>query len=130
MKNNKLLAQEWFKVAEDDLAYAKVGLKEDRFFSLIAFHAQQSAEKYLKGFLVIHNIKPPRYHDLVHLIKLCQKINPDFSSLRSHADKLNPYAVDTRYPVFYPIVRKKYAEEAVTLAEDIIEFIKSSQIKR
>jgi len=126
MKNNKKLAYEWFKVADDDLAYAKVGLKEDKFYSLISFHAQQAVEKYLKGFLTYYNNKPPRSHDLGQLILLCQKINPEFNSYKVNADKLTPYAIETRYPVFYPVVTKKYALEAVKLAEELINFIKEN----
>lgn len=122
-QNNKT-AQSWFTIAEDDLKYAKVGLKEDDFYALIAFHAQQAAEKYLKGYLVLQQQEPPRSHDLSQLVKLCEKIDSSFVEIKNEADLLSPFAVDTRYPVFYPSVEKQMAFEAVSAAEEIINFIK------
>lgn len=34
---------------------------------IICYHCQQSAEKYLKGFLVLHGMSPPKTHDLNQL---------------------------------------------------------------
>lgn len=34
------------------------------------YHCQQSAEKYLKGYLVLYGKNPPRTHDLDELCKL------------------------------------------------------------
>lgn len=126
MKRSKYspLAQEWFTIADNDLGYAKLGLAEDNFFAQVAFQAQQAAEKYLKGFLMVHRIKFRKTHDLVELIELCRKIDDEFSTLRSSADILSPYAVDVRYPVHYPIVERKHAQEAIEAAEEIIRFVK------
>jgi len=38
---------------------------------IICYLCQQSAEKYLKGYLVLHDINPPKIHDLNQLRKLC-----------------------------------------------------------
>lgn len=124
MNANPITAQDWFKVGDDDLAYARLGLKEDDFYGLIAFHAQQAAEKYLKGFLLLRGKNPKRTHDLVQLLEECQKIDTEFFSIRKYADILMPYSVEARYPVFYPIIKKEFAEEAVAVAEEIVNFIK------
>lgn len=123
-KNRKLLACDWFEIADSDLAYARLGIEKGDFYAQISFHAQQAAEKYLKGFLVLNDKKFRKTHDLVELIGLCQKIKASFKNLRKFADILAPYAVDIRYPVHYPIVRKEHAEEAIAAAEEIIEFVK------
>jgi HEPN domain-containing protein len=48
---------------------------------IVCFHCRQAAEKYLKGFLVYNDQEPPKTHDLVELVRLCGKINADFSQL-------------------------------------------------
>lgn len=48
--NNKILAEEWFKIAQDDYKSAKVVLEDGGYYGTTCFLAQQIAEKYLKGF--------------------------------------------------------------------------------
>ncbi|MDP4011529.1 MAG: HEPN domain-containing protein [Candidatus Roizmanbacteria bacterium] len=130
MTNYREHASEWFAIADDDLAYANVGLKEDDFYSLIAFHAQQAAEKYLKGFLVLHGIKPLYSHDLSILIKECAKLDPTFTEIASEADILSPFAVDIRYPVYYSSISSAQANKAVSCAEVVKIFIRERANKK
>ena len=44
----------------------------DLYASTICFHAQQAVEKFLKAFLVFHNIDFPKTHDLDFLLLECQ----------------------------------------------------------
>ena len=44
-------AEKWFKFADDDLQAAKKLFGE--FNHITCFHCQQSAEKYLKGLLIL-----------------------------------------------------------------------------
>ena len=53
MADNKRLAQEWFDAGISDYQYAQIGLKQTYVFPQIAFLCQQSAEKFLKGLLVL-----------------------------------------------------------------------------
>jgi HEPN domain-containing protein len=46
----------------------------DLFASAICFHAQQAVEKFLKAFLVFHDIDFPKTHDLDYLLSECRKI--------------------------------------------------------
>jgi HEPN domain-containing protein len=41
---------------------------------IIGFHCQQAVEKCLKAFLVLHDIEPPRSHDLLFLKTICQSV--------------------------------------------------------
>jgi len=49
--------RQWIEKAEHDLRNAEhtMTLKEDCPFDTVCFHAQQCAEKYLKGFLVFQS---------------------------------------------------------------------------
>jgi HEPN domain-containing protein len=64
----------------------------------ICFLCQQSAEKYLKGYLVPHDIVPPKIHDLAELCKMCEGIINDFSQIFLYCTDLSQYGVMPRYP--------------------------------
>ena len=62
------LVQEWLKKAKQDLDSAKFLSKMKPLpKDIIGFHCQQAVEKCLKAFLVLHDIEPPRSHDLLYL---------------------------------------------------------------
>ncbi|MBM3713308.1 MAG: HEPN domain-containing protein [Actinobacteria bacterium] len=64
-------AQKWQKLADMDLKTAEY-LKNMKPLpiEIICYHCQQSAEKYLKGYLVFCGTAPPKMHDLDELCKL------------------------------------------------------------
>ena len=92
------LAAEWLGFARDDLRSANFLTQlEPQPREIICFHAQQCAEKSLKGMLVIEGIRPPRTHDLEELVSLLgDKILQ--ADARQSLEALNAYAVITRYP--------------------------------
>jgi HEPN domain-containing protein len=58
-------AKEWLSYAEMDLSSAEFLLgKRPLPLEIICYHCQQSAEKCLKGLLVLKNQMPPKTHDL------------------------------------------------------------------
>ena len=64
---------QWLILADEDLNLAShaFGLGAKSPYRLIAYHAQQCAEKYLKAFLVYHNVDFPYTHSIRVLLKLC-----------------------------------------------------------
>ncbi|MDE2990212.1 MAG: HEPN domain-containing protein [Chloroflexota bacterium] len=113
--------QAWFDKAAEDLEIARRALGPDRPFPAAAcFHAQQCAEKYLKGYLVAHDVPFRFVHDLGYLIGLCAGVNPALASLRPAAITLNPYVAIARYPseaAQEPDIEA--AEKAIAVAEQI-----------
>lgn len=113
--------QAWLAKADEDLEIAHRALGPDRALPAAAcFHAQQCAEKYLKGYLVAHDVPFRLVHDLPYLIRLCTGLNPAFANLRPAAEILNEYSAITRYPTegaHEPDI--KAAEEAIELAKQI-----------
>jgi HEPN domain-containing protein len=89
----------------------------------IGFHAQQCAEKALKGFLALHRIPFERRHDLNYLIDLCAGLDRDFEQFRAGADELTPYAVEYRYPNALPLLPPEPAQATVDTAELIYAFV-------
>lgn len=57
---------EWTEIADADFCTAarEAMATEAPNFSAVCFHAQQSAEKYLKALLVEHDIYFPKTHNL------------------------------------------------------------------
>ena len=89
---------------------------------IICFHCQQSSEKYLKGFLFLHDIEPPKIHNLIELLKMCEKINSNFSILLPQLDVLLDYAVIPRYPNELKITNDDM-KVAINYAKIVQEFV-------
>jgi len=62
------------------------------------YHAQQAAEKALKGFLVSHGVKYPLTHDIRRLLDLCAPLDRTLDSALATAVDLTQFAVRFRYP--------------------------------
>ena len=89
----------WLEKAEHDFLNIDNNLAAaDIPWDTVCFHAQQAAEKILKGFLVHHGQPLSRTHDLVALLDACAGISPSLASLEQHCRKLNYFAVSSRYP--------------------------------
>ncbi len=108
--------KEWVLLADEDLRLAKhaLGLKSSCPYRLIAYHAQQCAEKYLKAFLVYKNIDFPYTHNISLLLELCSPYGGWTLELEAAKD-LTAYAITTRYPG-QDRVTKKEALRSVDIA--------------
>ena len=92
------VARGWFRSARSDLAVARLALVERGDIDpwVVAFHAQQTAEKLFKAVLVIEQIPFGRTHELERLYLL---VPPDW--LVTEPDKLaalSRFATSGRYP--------------------------------
>ncbi len=94
------LVEEWIKKAEEDYETAEYlyDRSKQKFPTSICFHAQQSAEKYLKALLWKHEIDPPKTHSLEALLDLVVNNVPEFEEYRELLESLTPYSVEYRYP--------------------------------
>jgi HEPN domain-containing protein len=119
------LVAEWVQKAEGDFNTALRELRARRApnYDASCFHAQQCAEKYLKGFLVSQDIEPPRTHNLVALLKLCVSRDGSFELIRPALELLNIFAVDVRYPGEFST--REEARDAVNAARQVQEFARS-----
>lgn len=121
-----LIVKEWLYRADQDYGYASTSLAEEfSFFDLICFHFQQAAEKYLKAYIVKHDLPLRKIHDLVELVEICKIKEPGFKVLREECLLLNPFYVETRYaePVF-KIHTKEEALYAQNAASKIQQFVR------
>ena len=124
-ENNLFLAEEWFKKANDDFAFAQHGFAEG-FYSHVCFLCQQVCEKYLKGYLVFNGIDPPRTHSLTRLAGMCETIAPGFLEMVPAYDDLNIFYISSRYPASWPglIISEEQARETLQIAEQTISLVR------
>jgi HEPN domain-containing protein len=89
----------WLEKAASDL---RAGAHEltamPPFTGDAAFHAQQAAEKTLKGFLIWNDVPFRRTHDLGELGHQCAEIDPTLTVVLRSAASLTQYAWKYRYP--------------------------------
>ena len=125
------IATEWIEQADEDFLFALSNLEEqDKFYAKICFHFQQAGEKYLKAFIILHDLPFKKIHNLVLLLEICSKKDDSFNELLEETKVLNVFYIDTRYPAFWPIgTTREEAEKAKEAAEKIGKFVKG-KIKR
>lgn len=91
--------KQWLAYADEDLCLARHGMT---LFTgvphrLIAYHAQQCAEKCLKAYLIFHHIDFPYTHNISRLLELCGE-KASWTKTLMDAEELTFYAITTRYP--------------------------------
>jgi len=125
-ETNKKVVQ-WLEFADEDLRFAEHGLKlkDDCPCRLIAYHAQQCAEKHLKAYLVFHGKDFPYTHDLQELLAECAEIAGWPKGLKS-ARELTYYAISTRYPGEAEEVTRKEAVSALELAKKVRDAVRKA----
>jgi HEPN domain-containing protein len=83
------------------------------------FHAQQAAEKALKGFLTWHDIPFPKIHDLAVIGRLCAGVDASLEPVCRRAERLTVFAWLFRYPVDMEEPPLQEAEEALALGRAV-----------
>jgi HEPN domain-containing protein len=117
---------EWIQKAESDFkTAAHLSESSPDLAEGTAFHSQQAAEKYLKAFLVWHQIEFPKTHDIEALLRLTGKVDEKLPEILRDAVILTPYGVDYRYPGDYPEVTRTDAETAFQLAKRVRAEVRS-----
>ena len=115
---------EWLTFAEMDLGSAEHLLTYSPLpLEIICFHCQQSAEKCLKGILVLKKITPPKTHNLEELYILCEPFVSNIENIKIKCNVLNKYSVMPRYPREMMITETDM-RGALIYAKDILEFLK------
>jgi HEPN domain-containing protein len=111
---------QWLTFADDDLKMASDTLNRGAGgpYRLIAYHAQQCAEKYLKAYLVYQNVDFPYTHNIRRLLKLCGQRATWAQDLKD-AEQLTPYAITARYPGEDEEIAQAEASEAVDIARQV-----------
>jgi HEPN domain-containing protein len=117
---------QWLNFADEDLNMAShaIGCGIGGPYRLIAYHAQQCAEKCLKVYLVHNNVDFPYTHNIRRLLKLCGK-HATWPQTVQDAEQLSPYAITARYPGADEQVTEAEATQAVELARQVRNQVRS-----
>jgi HEPN domain-containing protein len=96
----KAITAEWVAKAEGDLSAGLLLLRSRKSpnYDAACFHAQQSAEKYLKGILQEEGVAFPKTHALESLLDLLPARDAAWEGLRPSLVNLSEAAVGYRYP--------------------------------
>jgi HEPN domain-containing protein len=117
---------DWIKKAENDFAIAHHLNNSGEIYAFgTTFHAQQAVEKYLKAFLVWHQIEFRKTHDIQELLTLTSQVDPELLVIIHEAAELTPYGVEYRYPGDYPDITLNDAVKAITTAHHVRDEIRS-----
>lgn len=123
----KEVAEEWTIKAENDFAVAHLAMRKEKdeppIADAVCFHCQQCVEKYLKAFLVEHEIRFRPAHPLIPLLETGLLVDPEFEQLREDLIRLDGYAVEVRYPGVS--VTPEMAENALAAASRVRAFIRT-----
>jgi HEPN domain-containing protein len=117
--------KQWLvKAKEDKIAVEK--LTETTVFapSVVCFHCQQMAEKYLKAFLLYHGKEIMKTHDIEYLLAECGEIDPAFNVI--DPKNLSDFGVSIRYPDELYIPSDEETFEYKSIAFNIEKLVLSS----
>lgn len=110
--------REWKRRAEQDhVLIQRLRPELDEMSEIIAFHAQQLAEKYLKTFLVYKGRKIAYTHNLLALLLDVQTYDVSLLTLEPECKFLLPHSISGRYPGI--AVSRSECEAAIAAAERI-----------
>jgi HEPN domain-containing protein len=124
---DRLIIDEWLAKAEEDFRFADEVLSEEKeYYDQICFHFQQSAEKYLKAYIVANHLGFERTHDLPLLLQKRIQKDPALGALKNSCGYLTAFYIRSRYPMEWPqATTKDKAQRALEAASKIRNLIRS-----
>ncbi|MEI7990055.1 MAG: HEPN domain-containing protein [Chloroflexota bacterium] len=119
----------WLERAHSDLNLGRAALRARGILPEDAcFHAQQCAEKAMKGLLTKHGIDFPRTHVIETLLDFLKANGVSVPNIVDEAFVLTQYAVQTRYPGEWEPVTKKEAQRALERAAQVLTWVEEQII--
>ena len=115
----------WLAKAANDMLNIENNVAADNIpWDTVYFHAQQAAEKTIKAYLAYHSLPITRTHDLVALLSKATEIESSLKQLTGVCQRLNYYAVSSRYPDDLYEPDEKEGKEMVIISQEIQETVK------
>ena len=117
----------WVACADEDLRVAShiLTLGDQCPHRVVAYHAQQCVEKYLKAYLVLHRTDFPYTHNIARLLELCLEQSAWGETLKD-AEELSPFAITARYPGENESVSEAEARRAVDIAARVRDIVRQA----
>ncbi len=120
------LPQDWFQLGAQDIQAAAILLAQEGPLPVVAFHLQQAAEKYLKGYLLSTGWPLRRIHDLEVLIGEATERDEDFQVFLAPCQRITEYYIETRYPtgLFTPLEASILSAD-LAVVQDLARLVQS-----
>ena len=126
IEGKRILVQAWLTRSLHDLRSAQRLANDDEpILDTAVYHCQQAAEKAVKAFLVYHDTRFEKTHDIEPLVDAASSIEPSFSDWIASAQLLTPYATAFRYPGAFLEPAESEFESAFCTARDLYAFVLS-----
>ena len=125
-KEETQLITDWLRLAQENLQVATSTITAEYApYHTVCFLCQNSAERYLKAYLIYQGWELKKTHDLNELLLFCVEYNNKLETLRDDCEILNEYITSARYPGDLPFDNfdEEQAQEAITSANRISETI-------
>ena len=114
----------WLTKAANDLRAGGHALRgEPPFTGDALFHAQQAAEKSLKGFLTWHDVAFRRSHDLAEIGRQCVEVDDSLADVCRRANPLSVFAWLFRYPGDAEEPEPEEVQEPLALARQVYDAV-------
>lgn len=110
--------KEWYVSSKKSFRGAEIlfASEDADVYEIIAFHCQQTVEKYLKGTILQHKTELINSHSLVYLYDRANESGQILRINRRDCAYLNQFYIETRYPADTPM---QLREDEVTKCLDI-----------
>ncbi|MDR1385749.1 MAG: HEPN domain-containing protein [Planctomycetaceae bacterium] len=124
----KKQVEDWILLADKDLYTAELVIKDNfPLNNIVAFHCQQTIEKYLKAYLIEQNIPLIKTHDLVKLNGLIKE-KKDIGIDENKLVLINEIYTESRYPGEFGLLpdgmpTDEQAKEFIKYAKEVKEII-------
>lgn len=113
---SEIVVKEWLYKADQDFGFTSSALVNSyEYYDQLCFFLQQAGEKYLKAYIIKHELPFKKVHNLVELMEICKSNESEFESLRDACKTLNPLYIEPRYG---DTVFKIYTREEVLSAQE------------
>ena len=132
MEHKKELLQQWLDKGNEELRVAEYisAMQHPTPYETICYLCQQSAEKYLKGYLIFCGVdEPPKIHNLPRLCVLCSEHDETFIEILPQCEFLTGFGVQARYPdEIY--IDEEMAKKAIDYAQKIKHFAPINELRK
>lgn len=121
-----IIVKRWLYKAGQDFGFASTSLVNGYdYYDQPCFFFQQAAEKYLKGYILYHNLQFEKTHDLLKLLETCKKNSANFEELKDAASELNTLYIEPRYAdTGFKIYTREETLSAQEAARKIQQFVR------
>jgi len=112
----------WVFFAERDMLMAEAAINDSRLTGQVAFHSQQTIEKYFKAYLTEFDFTFPKIHDLLKLYDFVKTIK-DWNIDEKFLFDINRIYSESRYPSNIGLLDGQLPSEEK--AKEILDFAKN-----